>query len=52
MHKGQPGNQLSVQAGARELKMKSVKLKINIAPAWPTKLNPGQAFVRKRYLPL
>jgi hypothetical protein len=29
--------------------MKREKRKINNAPAWPAKINPGQAFARGRY---
>jgi hypothetical protein len=50
-HKGQPGNQLSVQAGRllRNIE-KGIRKKCKFkAPAWPAKLNPGQAFVRERY---
>ncbi len=50
MHKGQPGDQLSVQAGRvlRNMEKGTRKMCKFNAPAWPAKLNPGQAFVRER----
>jgi hypothetical protein len=50
MHKGQPGDQLSVQAG-RLLRIMEKGTRKNCtfkAPAWPAKINPGQAFVHGR----
>jgi hypothetical protein len=51
MHKGQPGYQIA-RPGRRVLrnmeKGTRKKCKFN-APAWPAKLNPGQAFALERY---
>ena len=52
MRKTKPGHQIA-RPGRRVLrnmeKGTRKKCKFN-APAWPAKFNPGQAFVRERYV--